>query len=146
MSGAAPGPVRLAEVRSSQLSVDEVLAAVGGPEYGGTVVFLGTVRDHDEGRTVTTLDYSAHPSAAEQLRQVVASVGADAPGVALAAVHRIGALEVGDIAVIVAAAAAHRDEAFQVGRILIDRVKAEVPLWKQQRFEGGDTEWVGACE
>lgn len=140
------GVVRLAEIRTSELSVDEVLAAVRGSGYGGTVVFLGTVRDHDDGRGVRTLDYSAHTSAADQLRQVVAEVGADAPGVALAAVHRVGELEVGDIAVIVAAASGHRDEAFRVGRLLIDRIKAEVPLWKRQLFSDGEHEWVGACD
>jgi len=139
-------PVRLAEIRSDPLSVDEALAAVSGSGVGGTVVFIGTVRDHDDGRGVTTLDYRAHPSAAEQLRRVVAEVGADAPGVALAAVHRVGELQIGDIAVVVAAGAAHRDEAFRVGRVLIDRIKAEVPLWKRQEFSDGAQEWVGAGE
>jgi molybdopterin synthase catalytic subunit len=138
--------VRLAEIRSSPISVDEVLAAVQGPAVGGVVVFLGTVRDHDEGREVSTLDYSAHPSAAGRLRQLVAEVAAADPGVTLAAVHRVGELAVGDIAVIVAAAAAHRDEAFVTGRLLIDRIKAEVPLWKRQTFSGGEHEWVGAEE
>jgi molybdopterin synthase catalytic subunit len=142
----AAGPVRLAEIRTSALSVDEVIAAVSGPAYGGVVVFLGTVRDRDDGREVTTLDYSAHTSGAEELRRVVADVGAGAPGVALAAVHRVGELAVGEIAVIVAAAAGHRDEAFAVGRVLIDRIKGEVPLWKRQQFSGGDHEWVGACD
>jgi molybdopterin synthase catalytic subunit len=143
MSGVA-GVVRFAEIRDSQLSVDEVLAAVCGPSAGGVVVFLGTVRDHDVGRDVSVLDYSAHPSAAAELRRVVDDIGAAAPDVALAAVHRVGELAVGDIAVIVAAASAHRDEAFRVGRLLIDRIKAEVPLWKRQRFADGEHEWVGA--
>jgi molybdopterin synthase catalytic subunit len=140
------GPARLAEIRSEPLSVDEALAAVGGSAVGGTVVFIGTVRDNDEGRGVTMLDYRAHPSAAEQLGRVVTAVGADAPGVALAAVHRVGELQIGDIAVVVAAGAAHRDEAFRVGRVLIDRIKAEVPLWKRQQFSDGAQEWVGADE
>jgi molybdopterin synthase catalytic subunit len=144
MTGASP--IRLAAIRSAALSVDEVLAAVNGPEYGGTAVFLGTVRNHDDGRGVTMLDYSAHTSAADQLRKVMDSVAAEAPGVALAAVHRVGELQVGDIAVIVAAAAGHRDEAFHTARILIDRIKAEVPLWKRQQFSDGDQVWVGACE
>jgi molybdopterin synthase catalytic subunit len=144
--GSDVGVVRLAEIRSTELSVDEVVAAVRGSGFGGTVVFLGTVRDHDDGRGVTRLDYSAHPSAADQLRQVVAEVGAEAPAVALAAVHRVGELAVGDIAVIVAAAAGHRDDAFRVGRLLIDRIKAEVPLWKRQKFSDGEQVWVGACD
>jgi molybdopterin synthase catalytic subunit len=137
---------RLAEIRAAELSVDEVLAAVRAPGVGGTVVFLGTVRDNDQDRGVTGLDYTAHPSAADELRRLVTEVGSQAPEVALAVVHRVGALAIGDVAVIVAAGAPHRDEAFRVGRILIDRVKAEVPMWKQQRFIDGDTEWVGAGE
>jgi molybdopterin synthase catalytic subunit len=142
----AAGGVRLAEIRSTELSVDEVVAAVRGDTVGGTVVFIGTVRDHDHRRAVTNLDYSAHPTAAEQLTRVVTEVGAAAPGVALAAVHRVGELQIGDIAVIVAAGCPHRDEAFRVGRVLIDRIKAEVPLWKRQQFTDGEQEWVGACD
>ena len=89
---------------------------------------------------------SAHPSAADQLLRVVREIGASSPGVALAAVHRVGELQVGDIAVIVAAGAPHRDEAFRIGRLLIDRIKAEVPLWKRQHFADGAQEWVGACD
>jgi molybdopterin synthase catalytic subunit len=142
----AGGPVRLAEIRSSELSVDEVIAAVRGDAVGGTVVFLGTVRDHDHARSVTSLDYSAHPTASEQLLRVLVEVGEEAPDVALAAQHRVGELQIGDIAVVVAAGAAHRDEAFRIGRLLIDRIKAEVPLWKRQSFSDGEREWVGACD
>jgi molybdopterin synthase catalytic subunit len=138
------GEVRLAAIRSTELSVDEVIDAVRGSSSGGTVVFFGSVRDHDDGRGVTTLDYTAHTSAAEQLERVLSELAAESPGVALAAVHRVGELQVGDIAVIVAAASGHRDEAFRVGRLLIDRIKAEVPLWKRQKFSDGDHEWVGA--
>jgi molybdopterin synthase catalytic subunit len=143
---AKAGVVRLAEIRSTPLSVDEVIAAVSGAGVGGVVVFLGTVRDNDHERAVTSLDYSAHPSAAEHLERVVHSVGTDAPGVALAALHRVGELQVGDVAVIVAAGCPHRDEAFRIGRLLIDRIKAEVPLWKRQGFTDGTQEWVGACD
>lgn len=138
--------VRLAEIRSSQLSADEVLSAVSGPAYGGTALFLGTVRDHDAGRSVRTLEYSAHPSAPDRLRALLAEIAGESPGVAVAAVHRVGDLQVGDIAVIAAAAAGHRDEAFRIGRTLIDRIKAEVPLWKRQEFSDGEIEWVGACD
>jgi molybdopterin synthase catalytic subunit len=140
------GAGALAELRTTALSVDEVLAVVSGDGIGGTVMFIGTVRDHDAGRAVVTLDYSAHPSAAEHLRRVVAEVGEAWPGVALAALHRVGELAVGEPAVIVAAGAPHRDEAFLAGRSLIDRIKAEVPLWKRQTFGDGGQEWVGACE
>ena len=138
--------IRLAEIRTSPLSVDEVIGAVSAAEHGGIAVFLGTVRDHDEGRGVRLLEYSAHPTAAAELQRVMSEVVAEAPTAAIAAIHRVGTLQVGDVAVIVAAAAAHRDEAFQIGRTLIDRIKAEVPLWKRQQFDDGASIWVGACE
>jgi len=138
--------VRLAEIRTTPLSVDEVLGAVSDPSYGGVAVFLGTVRNDDHGRAVVSLDYSAHPSATDVLRRVVEGVAAQSPGAALAAVHRVGELAIGDVAVVVGAAAAHRGEALSAARLLIDTIKAEVPLWKRQTFVDGEQEWVGACE
>jgi molybdopterin synthase catalytic subunit len=137
-------PVRLVELRAGALSVDEVLAAVSGPGIGGTAVFVGTVRDHDGGRGVTGLEYTAHPSAGEQMRAVAERAVAGSSGVRVAAVHRVGELAVGDTAVIVAAGAPHRAEAFEVGRRLIDDLKHEVPIWKHQRFQDGSQEWVAA--
>ncbi|TDB79636.1 molybdenum cofactor biosynthesis protein MoaE [Actinomadura sp. KC216] len=137
--------IRLIGVRDEPLSVDEVLAAVAAAGAGGTAVFIGTVRDHDHARTVTALDYSAHPSAEEQLRAVMEKVAADHPVQGLAAVHRVGDLRVGDLAVIAAASSAHRAEAFAACRQLIDDLKANVPIWKHQTFADGGDEWVGAC-
>ncbi|WP_116244015.1 molybdenum cofactor biosynthesis protein MoaE [Nocardiopsis sp. FIRDI 009] len=140
--------ITLAAVRDTPLSVDEVLAAVADPQAGGTAVFIGTVRDHDHGRDVARLAYSAHPSVEERLRAVMEKVLASTtvpgrPVVKLAAVHRVGDLEIGDAAVVVAAAAAHRQEAFDACRRLIDDLKAQVPIWKHQSFEDGQDEWVG---
>jgi molybdopterin synthase catalytic subunit len=145
MSDTSAG-VRLAAIRDSELSVEEALAAVSAAAYGGQAVFLGTVRDHDHGKVVTLLEYSAHPSAETELQRVAAEVAATSPGVAVAALHRVGALRIGEIAVVVAAAAGHRDAAFVAARTLIDRIKAEVPLWKRQQFADGNSEWVGACD
>jgi molybdopterin synthase catalytic subunit len=138
--------VRFSAISSDPLSVDVLTDVVVGPGLGGLVVFVGTVRDHDEGREVTRLDYSAHPSAADELARVVAEVGAPAPGAALAAAHRVGELRIGELAVVVAVACPHRGEAFDLARALIDRVKAEVPIWKRQWFADGTHEWVGACD
>jgi molybdopterin synthase catalytic subunit len=140
------GGVRLAAIRTTPLSVDEVLAAVGDATYGGTAVFVGTVRDHDHGRAVTRLEYSAHPTATAELQRVMAEIATAAPGVALGALHRVGPLAIGELAVVVAAAAPHRGDAFEIARTLIDRVKSEVPLWKLQEFVDGEREWVGACD
>ncbi|WP_113705265.1 molybdenum cofactor biosynthesis protein MoaE [Nonomuraea lactucae] len=138
--------IRLLGIRDTSLSVDEVLAAVGDHAAGGTTIFVGSVREQDHGKPVTRLSYSAHPSAADELRRVAEKVAADFPVTALAAVHRVGDLELGDIAVIVAVACPHRDEAFRASRRLIDDLKAEVPIWKHQVFADGSSEWVGACE
>jgi molybdopterin synthase catalytic subunit len=138
-------PIRLLAVRETPLSLDEVHAAVGDAHAGGTAFFVGTVRDHDGGRTVTALEYSAHPSAEQEMRRVAEKVMADFPVTALAAVHRVGALEVGDAAVIVAVACAHRGEAFEACRRLIDDLKHTVPIWKHQRFADGEEQWVASC-
>ena len=137
--------VRLAELRDTPLSVDEVLDAVADPTAGGIALFVGVVRDHDGGRGVTRLSYSAHPSAAAELRIVAEKVAADLDVRALAAVHRVGELAVGDLAVVVAVACPHRGEAFQACRTLIDNLKHGVPIWKHQLFSDGSSEWVGSA-
>jgi molybdopterin synthase catalytic subunit len=137
--------IRLIGIRDTPLSVDEVLNAVRDHAAGGTAVFVGTVRDEDHERAVTRLSYSAHPSAEQELRQIMEKVAADYPVRALAAVHRVGDLEIGDLAVVVAAACPHRGEAFEACRKLIDDLKAQVPIWKHQVFADGDAEWVGMC-
>ncbi|ARZ67996.1 molybdopterin biosynthesis protein MoeE [Streptomyces albireticuli] len=141
---AAPDPVRLLAIRDTPLSVDEVFAAVGESSAGGTALFVGTVRDHDGGSGVDGLGYSAHPSAEAELRRVAEKVAADFPVRALAAVHRVGDLAIGDLAVVVAVSCPHRAEAFEACRRLIDDLKSEVPIWKHQRFSDGTEEWVGA--
>jgi molybdopterin synthase catalytic subunit len=135
--------VRLVDIQDRPLDVNEVLAAVVDDRAGGITLFLGTVRDHDHGDQVTGLDYTAHPTALAELTRVVETVAERHDVVALAAVHRVGELVPGDVAVIVAAATGHRGEAFDATRALIDDLKASVPIWKHQVFSGGDEEWVG---
>lgn len=138
-------PIRLLGIREEPLDVGEVLAAVDDPAAGGTAVFVGTVREQDGGRGVAGLGYSAHPTARDVLRAVAERVVRAYPVRALAAVHRTGELAVGDIAVVVAVACPHRAEAFDACRALIDQLKAEVPVWKHQRFSDGGEEWVGSA-
>lgn len=140
------GIIRLLGIRDTPLSVDEVLNAVGDHAAGGTAVFVGTVREQDGGRPVRLLSYSAHPSAEQELRRVAEKVASDYPVTALAAVHRVGDLQLGEMAVVVAAACPHRAEAFEACRRLIDDLKREVPIWKRQVFADGTVEWVGACD
>ncbi len=132
-------------MRDTGLSVDEVQAAVTDPAAGGIALFVGTVRDHDHGRTVTRLSYSAHPSAAAELRTVAEKVAAEFGATAVAAVHRIGDLAVGDLAVVVAVACPHRAEALAACHALIDQLKESVPIWKHQSFAGGESEWVSGA-
>jgi molybdopterin synthase catalytic subunit len=135
----------MAEFRAEPLSVDEVRLAVADPAAGAIALFVGTVRDHDHGRAVAALSYSAHPSGAEQLRAVAEKVAGRYEVRALAAVHRVGDLDIGDVAVVVAAASDHRDEAFAACRALIEDLKATVPVWKQQLFPEGESEWVNSA-
>jgi molybdopterin synthase catalytic subunit len=134
--------IRLLDIREQPLSVDEVLAAVDDARAGGVNLFSGVVRNHDHGESVDRLVYSAHPTASDRLLEVAQGVVAEHEVIALAAVHRVGPLAIGDAAVLVAVSAAHRDEAYVASRAMIDRLKAEVPIWKHQVFTDGRDEWV----
>ena len=138
-----PPVVRLVDIRDTPLSVDEVVAAVSDDAAGGLTLFVGNVRDHDENKSVTGLEYSAHPTAMAQLEEVADEVAREYDVLAVAAVHRVGRLGIGDAAVVIATAAAHRGEAFEASRALIDRLKDRVPIWKHQLFADGSDEWVG---
>ena len=134
--------VRLIDVRDHPLDVAEVTSAVGDASAGGLNVFVGAVRDHDGGHHVRRLEYSAHPTAEQRLAEVAAEVAAEFDVVAVAAVHRIGVLGIGDLAVVSAVSAAHRGTAFEASRAMIDRLKERVPIWKHQVFADGSEEWV----
>jgi len=136
--------VRLIAIRESELSVDEVRAAVADPGAGGIALFAGAVRDTDHDQGVTGLSYTAHPSAEAELRRVAGEIADKFGVVAVAAVHRVGDLGLGDLAVVVAVSCPHRAEAFDACRALIDELKASVPIWKHQRFTDGTAEWVGS--
>jgi molybdopterin synthase catalytic subunit len=135
--------VRLAAIRESGLALDEVRAAVAGPGAGAIALFAGTVRDNDHDHGVTGLSYNAHPSAEAELREVAEAIAEKFAVLAVAVVHRVGDLAVGDLAVVAAVSSAHRAEAFDACRELIDELKATVPIWKHQQFTDGTDEWVG---
>ena len=136
--------LRLVDLRETPLDIGEVVAALDDDASGGLTLFVGRVRDHDGGKGVDGLDYSAHPTARAKLAEVCVRVAEEYDVQGVAAVHRTGSLAIGDIAVIVATTAAHRGEAFTASRALIDTLKAEVPIWKHQRFGDGTEEWVGS--
>lgn len=119
---------------------------VSRPAAGAVVGFVGMIRDHDHGRQVLRLEYSAHPSAPDVIAEVVAEVAARSAGVrAVAASHRIGVLEIGEAALVVAVAADHRQAAFSSCTELVDAIKARLPVWKRQFFADGTDEYVGCA-
>jgi molybdopterin synthase catalytic subunit len=129
---------RLATISSQPLDAASIEALVLSPADGALVTFRGIVRNHDHGAAVSRLDYEAHPDAESFLAACVERVGLPA-----AAAHRVGSLEVGDVALVAVVAAAHRTEAFEACARLVDAIKAEVPIWKRQHLADGVTEWVG---
>ncbi len=132
----------LCEISTEPLSVDAHQAAVAGSASGAIVVFSGVVRDHDHGRSVVSLEYVGHPSAAEVLRACREEILTDPLVHAVAVSHRIGDLQVGDAALVAAVSAAHRAEAFAACEHLVDIVKRRLPIWKRQVFPDGTDEWV----
>ncbi|WP_156687223.1 molybdenum cofactor biosynthesis protein MoaE [Mycobacterium sp. Marseille-P9652] len=119
---------------------------VGHRSAGAIVGFVGMIRDHDGGRRVVRLEYSAHPSAEQVIAEVVGEVAGRSEGVrAIAASHRIGALHIGEAALGAAVAADHRQAAFTTCALLVDTIKARLPVWKHQFFDDGTEEWVGSA-
>ena len=137
VSGGDGGPVRLADVVDETIDVEAVRRSVADPATGATVVFMGTTRE------VPSLEYEAYVDMArEQIAQLAARVVREHGCVAVACVHRVGVVPLGDPSVVVAASAAHRAEAFDGARALLDAVKAQAPIWKKEHYEDGDAAWV----
>jgi molybdopterin synthase catalytic subunit len=138
-----PSKVRQVGISELPLSVDHALRVVSGPTVGGIALFVGTVRDSDHGADVASLNYTQHPSAVEVLTKCAEETADHHDVLAIAVEHRVGHLEVGDVAVVVAVGAVHRGEALAACAHLINTLKAEVPIWKEQHFVSGGSEWVG---
>lgn len=133
----------LVALRDSPVSIDEAVSHVRHDAAGAVCVFLGTVRDHNEGTRVTKLEYEAYATmAVSEMQRIVDELVSEIPGVRLAIIHRCGTLSVGEIAVVCAASSVHRDEAHRACRMLIDRTKARVPIWKREHGPDGPR-WVG---
>jgi molybdopterin synthase catalytic subunit len=128
----------LAAIRTTPLSIDEAYQAVCSDAQGGVVLFVGRVRNVNQGNDITKLEYEAYVSMAEkEIRRIIDEIQLETPGTLLACTHRIGELTVGDLAVVCAASAPHRGEAFAACRLLIDRVKARIPIWKREHGPAG---------
>jgi molybdopterin synthase catalytic subunit len=135
-----------ATITEAPLSAETALAAVQSTSCGAAVSFSGVVRNHDGGREVDALSYTAHPGAQRVIEEVLAEIAAKNNGVRLWAAHRVGPLVIGDAALVASAAAAHRAQAFAACSELVDAIKERVPIWKEQFFSDGRVEWVGAGE
>lgn len=133
--------------RLTELPIDaaRLLESVRRNGDGGLALFVGVVRDHNEGRRVTRLEYSAYNSMAEkELDRIAAEIAKAHPDVAVDFRHRLGSLAIGDVAVAVAAASPHRPEAFAACRAGIEAIKARVPIWKKE-FGPDGSSWVEPC-
>lgn len=133
-----------AGVGEEPLSLEEVLGQVESEDCGAVVGFSGVVRNHDGGKAVDRLSYSSHPSAARIIREIAEETARRHDGVRIWVAHRTGDLAIGDSALVAVVAAAHRGQAFAACSELVDTVKSRVPIWKEQFFVDGGTEWVGA--
>ena len=134
--------IAIVAVTGEPLDVTAHERAVADAAAGAVVSFQGVVRDHDHGRDVALLEYEGHPSAADVLREVAAEIAADPDVYAVAVSHRIGVLNVGDVALAAAVSTAHRAAAFAACARLVDEVKLRLPVWKRQVFADGTEEWV----
>lgn len=135
-----------ADVSEQPIELADHEALVANASAGAVVSFAGVVRDHDGGRSVIRLEYSAHPQAPQTLAEVAAQVAAESDGVrAIAVSHRVGVLEIGDAALVAAVAADHRAAAFATCARLVDVVKERLPVWKHQFFADGSDEWVNSA-
>jgi molybdopterin synthase catalytic subunit len=132
------------EIVSHPIDVAAVTAAATEPRAGAIVTFVGTTRDHNDGRRVTRLEYEAYPEMAiAEMKKIAATLRERWPVERAAIVHRIGVVPIGEASVVIAVSSAHRVAAFEACHFAIDRLKEVVPIWKKEHFEGGEI-WIGS--
>ncbi|HSA55563.1 MAG TPA: molybdenum cofactor biosynthesis protein MoaE [Gemmatimonadaceae bacterium] len=125
------------------IHAQELIDAVASHSCGAISLFLGTVRDVNDGRAVTGIEYSAYVAMAErEMRSIVDEATQRFPGVRLALLHRVGRLELGEVSVGIAAAHPHRTPALDAARYTIEELKRRVPIWKREQYTDGTREWV----
>ena len=140
-----PAQVVLAQVNDLSIDADQIRAMVNLPEAGAVVLFSGDVRDHDHGRAVASLTYEGHPTSQSVLESVARQIAAQHPVIAIAIVHRVGPIPIGESALVAAVSSAHRGEAFAACSALVDLTKEMLPVWKHQVFADGTDEWVNCA-
>jgi len=132
------------EIVSEVIDVARVSAAAADPAAGAIVTFVGTTRDHNDGRRVIRLEYEAYPEMAlEQMRRIGATMRERWALACIAMVYRVGVVPIGEASVVIAVSSAHRVAAFEACHFAIDRLKEVVPIWKKEHFEGGEL-WIGS--
>ena len=134
-----------AQVTESIITAESLASLVKSDSAGAVVTFSGDVRNHDKGKGVTSLNYEIHPSAQSVIEKITNEVSAKYKVVNVAVAHRYGLIPIGESAFVVVVAAAHRAPAFACCEELVERVKAELPIWKYQEFTDGSTEWVNSA-
>ena len=137
-------PVKISKISENPINLREITESVLSAECGADVTFVGRVRNHDSQKQVIKLIYEAHPEASKQIIEISKIISKLFPEVNISTVHRVGELKIGDIAFVVATASAHRDEALNACRALVESVKANAPIWKNQFFSDGTNEWVNS--
>ena len=127
------------------IDVSQITAEIAHADYGAVSVFLGTVRNTNEGRAVDGIEYTAYTAMAELELETIAAEAAERFGVgALVVEHRVGFLRLGEVSVAIAAAHVHRGPAMECSRFVIEQIKQRVPIWKLEHYADGTREWVGA--
>ncbi len=140
-----PTLVHLTEITESAIDAQAIKALVSDSTTGAVVLFSGDVRDHDNGRAVISLTYEGHPSAQKVLETVVNDFAAHSNVTAIAAIHRVGLIPIGEAALVVAVGSAHRGDAFTATASLVDLIKEKLPIWKHQFYADGSDEWVNCA-
>lgn len=135
--------MKRAEITSDPIRPEAVLARVGADEDGAVVLFLGVVRDHNDGRPVSGMEYEAYREMAEDvLDEIAGEVTGRWDTERVAVVHRIGALDVGEVSVAIAVSTPHRADAYEASRYVIEQIKARLPVWKREHYVDGERRWV----
>ena len=131
------------DVTAESIDPSTVIARVGGPEDGAVALFAGVVRNENEGRPVSGMEYQGYDRMArDELAAIVAEAAGRAGGARVAAVHRLGPLNIGEVSVAIAASAPHRAEAFDAARYVIEEIKKRLPVWKREHYLDRDAEWL----
>jgi molybdopterin synthase catalytic subunit len=133
----------LIEITHDPIDPDAVRRSVGGSHDGAVLLFLGTVRNHNDGRTVDGMEYEAYEEMASEVLRAIAEEAATALGTdRVAVVHRIGSLAVGEVSVAIAVSSPHRAQAYDASRYAIEEIKKRLPVWKREHYTDGERSWV----